>query len=142
MDAYSSYVRSRFELDSVMFACSANQIYKLSWGPYAEQSAVPQEVQQAFAARATDDKYDTLKKMLDGMLSAEAGDRWTLSQVAVSLCNIISSLPQTQRLTNTFRVVCRKSWIFDSRCRSTPGCCKHIPTLSPAPANRRWRSAT
>ena len=47
------------------------------------QSTVPQEVKDAFASKDTDDKYDSLKKMTDGMLAAEADKRWTLEQVMV-----------------------------------------------------------
>ena len=71
------------------FVCSANQNYKLSWGEncpggiYPAQTNVPEEVKKAFAARGTDDKYDSLKRMLDGMLAADAGERWKLEQVMV-----------------------------------------------------------
>ncbi len=64
-------------------------IYKLSWGEnypnreYPPQSGVPQEVQDAFAARDVDNKYVSLKKMADGMLAADADVRWTLEQVMV-----------------------------------------------------------
>ena len=69
--------------------CSANQIYKLSWGEncpsgeYPAQSNVPEEVKKAYAARDEDDKYYSLKKMADGMLAADAELRWTLEQVMV-----------------------------------------------------------
>ncbi len=74
--------------------CSANIFYKYSWGetcPGGEYPAknrhnlinVPEEVKKAYAARETDDIYLSLKKMLDGMLAAEASERWTLGQVMV-----------------------------------------------------------
>eukprot|EP01045_Picozoa_sp_COSAG04_P029201 COSAG04_NODE_4739_length_1917_cov_1.661166_2_plen_69_part_00 len=44
---------------------------------------MPQEVKDAFAARDTDDKYDSLKKLTDGMLEPDASERWTLEQVMV-----------------------------------------------------------
>ena len=44
---------------------------------------MPQEVKDAFASRDTDDTYDSLKKMSDGMLAADASERWTLEQVMV-----------------------------------------------------------
>ncbi len=73
----------------MLFACSANQIYKLSWGErcdggkYSAQTSVPKEVQEAFANRDTDDMYESLHKMIDGMPAAEPGERWTLEQVMV-----------------------------------------------------------
>ena len=71
------------------FVCSANNVYKLSWGEncpggeYPVASVAPPEVKAAYAARGTDDKYDSLKRMLDGMLAADPGDRWKLEQVMV-----------------------------------------------------------
>ena len=44
---------------------------------------MPEEVKKAYAARDEDDKYYILKKMADGMLAAEATERWTLEQVMV-----------------------------------------------------------
>ena len=75
---------------SAPLARSANEIYKLSWGEncpggeYPAQTNVPQEVKDAYAARDADDKYYSLKKMADGMLAADAEERWTLEQVMVS----------------------------------------------------------
>eukprot|EP01045_Picozoa_sp_COSAG04_P031322 COSAG04_NODE_5758_length_1501_cov_1.156919_1_plen_226_part_00 len=69
--------------DAEAFDQKSSTHYKTSWGPYADQSPVPQEVKEAFAKKDTDDTYDTLKTMTDGMLAAEAGERWTLKQVMV-----------------------------------------------------------
>ena len=44
---------------------------------------MPEEVKKAYAARDEDDKYYSLKTMTDGMLAADAGERWTLKQVMV-----------------------------------------------------------
>ena len=44
---------------------------------------MPQEVKDAFDKKDADDKYDSLKKMTDGMLAADADKRWTLEQVMV-----------------------------------------------------------
>ena len=74
---------------SVSFFCSANNVYKLSWGEncpggeYPASSVAPSEVKAAYAARGTDDKYDSLKRLTDGMLAADAHERWTLEQVLV-----------------------------------------------------------
>ena len=73
----------------ISVACSANPIYKLSWGEkcegaeYPAQSNVPEEVKQAYAARDTDDTYYSLQRMMDGMLAATADERWTLETVMV-----------------------------------------------------------
>ena len=53
---------------------------------------MPQEVKDAFAERDTDDKYDSLKKITDGMLAADASERWTLEQVMVRNQKQLSAL--------------------------------------------------
>eukprot|EP01045_Picozoa_sp_COSAG04_P018434 COSAG04_NODE_1705_length_5881_cov_13.667935_4_plen_207_part_00 len=44
---------------------------------------MPEEVKKAYANRGTDETYDRLKRLADGMLAAEASERWTLEQVMV-----------------------------------------------------------
>ena len=44
---------------------------------------MPEEVKKAYANRGTDETYDRLKRLADGMLAADSSERWTLEQVMV-----------------------------------------------------------
>ena len=48
---------------------------------------MPEEVKRAYANRGTDETYDRLKRLADGMLAADASERWTLGLVMVRLTN-------------------------------------------------------
>ena len=48
---------------------------------------MPEEVKKAYANRGTDETYDRLKRLADGMLAANASERWTLEQVMVRPTN-------------------------------------------------------